>query len=177
MRIGEREYLLTNGKRKHSETIREMEIDDLAAVYHLGEKLFTSEELPILYRTWDSHEVTEFFTADAEYCLVAEVNDTLAGFILANTIIKPGTAWKRYGYLAWIGIDETYQGRGLGERLYRKLEEKLRADGVRMTICDTQAANDRAIRFFEKLGFGDEVEHIWLTKTFKNRRKTPSDKQ
>ena len=149
--------------------IREMEIDDLAAVYHLGEKLFTSQRLPILYRTWDAHEVTEFFTADAEYCLTALIDDNLAGFILANTIIKEGTAWKRYGYLAWIGIDERFQGTGLGERLYRKLEDKFRADGVRMVICDTEAANDRAIRFFEKLGFGDEVEHIWLTKTLRRK--------
>ena len=39
-------------KHKVEVIIREMEIDDLSAVYHLGEKLFTSDEFPILYRTW-----------------------------------------------------------------------------------------------------------------------------
>ncbi len=160
---------MTSVNEKPDIEIREMEIDDLAGVYHLGEKLFTSQRLPILYRTWDAHEVTEFFTSDAEYCLAAECDGMLAGFILANTIIKEGTAWKRYGYLAWIGVDDRFQGTGLGERLYRKLEDKFRADGVRMVICDTEAANDRAIRFFEKLGFGDEVEHIWLTKTLRRK--------
>ena len=38
-----------------------------------------------------------------------------------------------------------------------------------MIICDTEAANDRALRFFEKLGFGDEVKHVWLTKTLRRR--------
>jgi hypothetical protein len=31
--------------------IREMEIDDLAVVFHLGETLFKSSEFPNLYRT------------------------------------------------------------------------------------------------------------------------------
>jgi ribosomal protein S18 acetylase RimI-like enzyme len=162
-----------NGRRKKSEIIRQMEIDDLSVVYHLGEKLFTSEELPILYRTWDAHEVTEYFTSDSEYCLVAEVDSQMAGFIIANTIIKEGTAWKRYGYLAWIGVDEPFQRTGLGDRLYRKLEEKLLADGVRMIMCDTEAGNKGAIKFFEKLGFTGAAEHVWLAKNLRRAGKTP----
>ena len=38
-------------KHKIEVSIRAMEIDDVSAVYHLGEKLFTSDEFPILYRT------------------------------------------------------------------------------------------------------------------------------
>jgi hypothetical protein len=53
-------------KHKIEVIIREMEIDDLSAVYHLGEKLFTSDEFPILYRTWDPYEVTDYFSTDPE---------------------------------------------------------------------------------------------------------------
>ena len=61
-----------NGKRdKATINIRQMEIDDISAVYHLGEELFTSDEFPFLYRTWDSYEVTGYFTSDSDYCLVA----------------------------------------------------------------------------------------------------------
>ena len=158
-----------NGHRRKSETIRQMEIDDLSAVYHLGEKLFTSEELPILYRTWDAHEVTDYFTSDSEYCLVAEVDDKIGGFIIANTIIKEGTAWKRYGYLAWIGVDEEYQRTGMGARLYRKLEEKLLGEGVRIIMCDTEAGNVGAINFFRQLGFSDSAKHVWLSKNLGRR--------
>lgn len=153
-----------NGQSKKREVIRQVEIDDLSAIYHLGEKLFTSDELPILYRTWDAHEVTEYFTSDSEYCLVAEVNDKIVGFIIANTIIKEGTAWKRYGYLAWIGVDESYQRSGLGERLYQRLEELMKKSGVRMMICDTEAGNRGALKFFQKLGFTDSAKHVWLAK-------------
>jgi len=55
--------------------IREMSIDDIAPVYHLGERLFTSELYPYLYRTWDEWEVIGLYNTDPEYCLVAEIEE------------------------------------------------------------------------------------------------------
>jgi ribosomal protein S18 acetylase RimI-like enzyme len=155
-------------KRKKAEIIiRQMEIDDISAVYHLGETLFTSDDYPFLYRTWDPYEVTEYFTSDPDYCLVAEREDKIVGFILGTTIEKEGTAWKKYGYLTWIGIDETFQRTGLGLRLYRKLEEKFQQDGVRMVMADTEASNKEAIAFFKVLGFSSARQHLWLAKTLR----------
>jgi ribosomal protein S18 acetylase RimI-like enzyme len=161
-------------KKKTEITIRQMEIDDISAVYHLGEELFTSEEFPILYRTWDAYEVTDYFSSDPDYCLVAEVDGRIAGFTLANTIEKEGTAWKKYGYLAWIGVDEAFQRSNLGHRLYRKLEEKLLEEGVRMVIADTDVGNKGAIAFFETLGFTDRAKHVWLAKTLRRPAKKAS---
>lgn len=151
-------------------TIRQLEIDDIPSVYHLGEMLFTSEELPILYRTWDPYEVTDYFTSDPDYCLVAEADgERIVGFILATTVEKEGTAWKRYGYLAWLGVDEAFQNTGLGRRLYRELEHRLQADGVRMIIADTQGDNEEAIAFFKAIGFTPRSQHVWLAKTLRRR--------
>ena len=156
------------GNRKKSEVnIGQMEIDDIGSVYHLGEKLFTSEEFPILYRTWDAYEVTDHFTSDPDYCLVAEAQGRVIGFILATTIEKEGTAWKKYGYVSWIGVDETCQRTNLGLRLYRRLEERFKEDGVRMIIADTEANNEGAIAFFKALGFSPSRQHLWLTKTLR----------
>lgn len=152
-------------------TIREMEIDDIPSVYHLGERLFTSEETPILYRTWDPYEVTEYFSSDPEYCLVAEAKGVIVGFTLATTIEKEGTAWKKYGYLVWIGVDEDFQHTGLGRRLYREVERRFRRDGARMVIADTEGDNEKAIAFFRQLGFSSRTDHLWLSKTLKRRSK------
>ena len=157
----------SNKKKKAEINIRQMEIDDISAVYHLGEDLFTSEEFPILYRTWDAYEVTDHFTSDPDYCLVAESEGRVVGFILATTIEKEGTAWKKYGYVSWIGVDETYQRTKLGLRLYRRLEERLREDGVRMVIADTEAENKDAIGFFREMGFSLSRKHVWLAKTLR----------
>jgi ribosomal protein S18 acetylase RimI-like enzyme len=152
-------------KKKFEVNIRQMEIDDIGPVYHLGEQLFTSEEFPILYRTWDAYEVTEHFTTDPDYCLVAESQGQVIGFILATTIEKEGTAWKKYGYLSWIGVSQAFQRTKLGLRLYRRLEEKLLEDRVRMVIADTEADNEGAIDFFKTMGFSSRRHHVWLTKT------------
>jgi ribosomal protein S18 acetylase RimI-like enzyme len=156
-----------NRKKRGEVDIRQMEIDDLSSVYHLGEDLFTSEEFPILYRTWDAYEVTDYFTSDPDYCLVAESEGRVVGFVLATTIEKEGTAWKKYGYLSWIGVAEDYQRTGLARRLYTKLEEEFRKDGVRMVIADTEADNEGAIAFFKTTGFALSARHVWLGKTLK----------
>ena len=82
------------GKSRLSMEIREMEIDDLAVVFHLGERLFTSKKVPTLYRTWDEFEVTGTFQGDKEFCLVAEVDGQTVGFALGTTVTKSRSAWK-----------------------------------------------------------------------------------
>jgi ribosomal protein S18 acetylase RimI-like enzyme len=157
----------SRNNKKVGANIRQMEIDDIGSVYHLGEELFTSEEFPILYRTWDPYEVTDYFSSDPDYCLVAEFQGRVVGFILATTIEKEGTAWKKYGYLSWIGVDEAFQRTDLGHRLYRRLEERLQEEGVRMVIADTEADDEGAIAFFKAMGFSLSREHLWLTKTLR----------
>jgi ribosomal protein S18 acetylase RimI-like enzyme len=162
---------INNAEKKTPEIeIRQMEIDDIPAVYHLGEELFTSEDSPMLYRTWDPYEVVECFASDPEYCLVGEASGKIVGFLLATTFEKEGTAWKKYGYVSWMGIEETLQRANLGRRLYRRMEELLQDDGVRMIIADTEGDNDRAIAFFKAMGFSPRSEHVWLAKTL---QKTP----
>jgi ribosomal protein S18 acetylase RimI-like enzyme len=154
--------------------IRDMDIDDMAAVFHLGEALFTSRELPILYRTWDAYEVTNYFNTDPDFCLVAEENDEILGFALGTTFEKEGSPWK-YGYLAWIGVKEDQQNRGIGKRLYRELERRMKEEGVRMVIVDSEADNKDALVFFQRAGFSVAEEHIWLSKILK--RKGPKSKR
>jgi len=162
-----------NGTKHRLEvTIREMEIDDLSAVYHLGEKLFTSDEFPILYRTWDPYEVTDYFSTDPEYCLVAETeDDRIVGFVLANMIEKEGTAWKKYGYLTWIGVDESFQRTNLGQRLYNKIEDTFQKQGARMVMADTDAENQGALLFLNAMGFSARAQHVWLAKTLQKPSK------
>jgi ribosomal protein S18 acetylase RimI-like enzyme len=162
-----------NGTRHKIEvSIRAMEIDDVSAVYHLGEKLFTSDEFPILYRTWDPYEVTEYFTTESEYCLVAETeDDRIAGFVLANMVEKEGTAWKKYGYLTWIGVDEGFQRTNLGQRLYNKIEDTFQKKGARMVMADTDAENLGALAFLNAMGLSARAQHVWLAKTMHKPRK------
>lgn len=149
-------------KRELELEIREMEIDDIPAVFHLGEQIFTSDTAPTLYRTWDEFEVTSLFNDDPEYCLVAEVDEMTVGFILGTTVTKTKSAWK-YGYIVWLAVVPEWQREGLGGRLFDKLADKMIDDGVRIFMVDTEADNQPALKFFKKKGFGNPEEQIYLT--------------
>lgn len=142
--------------------IREMEIDDLSEVFHLGENLFKAEKVPNMYRTWDPYEVVGLFHSDTEFCLVAELGDNIIGFALGTTIEKSHSAWK-YGYLIWLGIKPEFQRTGIAEKLFRRFKDLMLKSNVRMLLVDTQSENLPALRFFRKLGFGHPQEHIYLT--------------
>ena len=142
--------------------IRLAGIDDLAAIFHLGEKLFRPREVSNLYRTWDEYEVTGLFNSEPEYMLVAEVADSLVGFVLGSVIEKTGTAWN-YGHLVWLGVEEAFARQGVASMLFKAFRELMQENGVRMLIVDTQADNERAVKFFHKKGFSNPIDHVYMT--------------
>jgi len=148
--------------------IREMTIDDLSEVFHIGEEIFTSEYSPVLYRSWDEYEITTLFNSDSELCLVAEADEEILGFALGTTVEKQHSAWK-YGYLVWLGVRRGLQKGGTGERLFRELKRRMVEQGVRMMIIDTDADNEAGIRFFKKQGFGNIQQHVYMTLNLSRR--------
>ncbi len=140
--------------------VRELGIDDIAAIYHLGEELFTSDLYPYLYRTWDEWEVIGLYNTDPEYCLVAEIDGELAGFILGTIITK--ATWT-YGYILWLGVNPKFQRRGVADKLVDKAISRMIEDGARFMLVDTDPANAPALKFFNRKGFGNTREHIFLS--------------
>lgn len=150
--------------------IREITIDDLAAVFHLGEKLFTSDFSPSMYRTWDEYEITTLFNSDSELCLVAEFDGEIVGFALGTTVEKQHSAWK-YGYLVWIGVRPGLQKCGAGHQLFAEIRQRMIDQGVRMIVIDTDADNEAGIGFFKKEGFGNMQKHVYMTLNLSRKRK------
>jgi ribosomal protein S18 acetylase RimI-like enzyme len=163
-------------KRAVGLRIRPLDVDDLAPVFHLGEKLFTATTVPNLYRTWDEFEVVGLFQSDPEYCFVAEIDERLAGFVLGTVISKTRSAWK-YGHLIWMGVDPAFARQGIADRLARHFLEIMLESGVRMLIVDTEADNLPAVEFFRKMGFGNPQEHIYLTLNLSGRQQPTTEKK
>jgi len=143
--------------------IREMELEDIPAVYALGEKVFTADKWPSLYRTWDEYEPVTLFTSDGEFCFVAEKDNKVAGFALGSLIDKRKSAWS-YGYLTWLAVDPTLKRAGIASHLMDAITEAYLKAGARMMIVDTDAENTPAIHFFRRHGFGNEDRHVYLSK-------------
>jgi len=150
--------------------IRRMEIEDLAEVFALGERIFTSKS-PNLYRTWDEYELTEFFLSDSDLCLVAEANAKIVGFILGTTLSKYRSAWT-YGNMTWLGVHNKYRKIGIANKLFNHLIDLMIKKGVRIVVADTEADNKLALDFFKKKGFGKIRKHVYMSMNLDNKSKS-----
>lgn len=143
-------------------TIRPAIIDDLPGIFHLGEKVFTADNLSNLYRTWDEYEVTGLFHSESEHVLVAEVEGRVVGFAMGTVIEKARTAWN-YGHLLWLGVDPDYARLGIASNLFSRFRDLMEGAGARIMMVDTQADNEPAIRFFQRQGFINPTDHVYMT--------------
>ena len=76
----------TNHHKESNIEVRQMEIGDLADVFHLGERLFTADKWPALYRTWDEFEVVSLYASDPDTCFVATGDADVVRWALGNSI-------------------------------------------------------------------------------------------
>jgi ribosomal protein S18 acetylase RimI-like enzyme len=151
----------TRSTRGRDIKIREMNIDDVADVFHLGEELFTFSTFPNMFRTWDEFEVIDFFSSETEFCLVATRKEKIVGFLLSTIIEKRSS--RKYGYLVWFGVDGPVRRKGVASKLFDKMKRIMEKNGVNMIIIDTQADNVEALEFFRKKGFSSPQDHIYLS--------------
>jgi ribosomal protein S18 acetylase RimI-like enzyme len=150
--------------------IRQMQLKDIPAVFELGQALFTAEQLPTLYRSWDEHELVALFDSDEETCLVAEAGDRVVGFALGRMMDKPRSAW-RYGWLEWLGVEPRHKRGGVATRLLNQLTGLFIDRDARIMLVDTDAKNHGALAFFRKNGFGQEIRHVYLSQNLENHPK------
>lgn len=150
--------------------VREMIVEDIAPVFHLGEQLFTADEVQNLHRTWDEYEAVSLFQSETRHCLVAESEGRVVGFALGTVIEKRKSSWT-YGYLLWLGVDPSFQNEGLARRLFRQFKQRMAEDGARILMVDTQADNETAIRFFQRQGFENAEEHIYMSLNIDDERR------
>jgi ribosomal protein S18 acetylase RimI-like enzyme len=152
-------------KSKPRIEIRQMGLENLSDVWHLGEKIFTPSSLQFTYRTWNVDELLSLFYSDPELCLVAQDRKSkkIIGFAIGTILKRPYSPWA-YGYFLWAGVQKTKQKSGIGRRLYRELEKRFKDKGARIVIVDVESNNLAGIRFIKKLGFKEAQKYVWYSK-------------
>ncbi|MGE5462615.1 MAG: GNAT family N-acetyltransferase [Syntrophothermus sp.] len=117
---------------------------DLGALRRLENKVFEKD-------AWSILDLVAVLTWSEVVRLKAVIDNEMVGFVAGDPRPAQNTGW-----IATIGVDPLYQGRGIGRALLRACEAQLKFPTVRLTV---RISNDRAISLYEKEGY--RTVDIW----------------
>ena len=140
--------------------IREAKKTDAEAMIALNERLSRETSFMLLEPEEVSSSIesqTEILQrvsgSEDECLLVAEQNDRLIGFIVANR--RPFSR-VRHCFSIVVGVEELCWGEGLGRRLMSEIESWAISKGANRLELTVLANNSRAIKLYQSCGFSSE---------------------
>lgn len=118
--------------------IQNASIRDLGALRRLENACFKKDAWPLL-------DLIAVLTWPDVVRLKAVENGELIGFVAGDTRSSQGASW-----IATIGVDPRYQGRGIGRALLKACEARVPLPRMKLTV---RMSNQRAISLYEKEGY------------------------
>jgi ribosomal-protein-alanine N-acetyltransferase len=98
---------------------------------------------------YEPEEIAAALLQPRTFCIVAEEQDQVVGFILLQ--------YRRtVGHLITIDLSPAVRRGGLGSRLLEIAENRLRETGVRRLVLEVAINNDAAIAFYSTHGFAKQ---------------------
>lgn len=95
--------------------------------------------------------------------LVAEKEGRLVGYCMAYVEkALPVHKMKEHGYISDLYVEESERGKGLGMELARRALDFFREKVVRAVQITVAVKNEKAQKFWKKLGFADFTRRMWL---------------
>lgn len=119
-------------------------VRDLGALRRLENVCFEKD-------AWSIFDLVAVLTWPEVIRLKAVEDGEMVGFIAGDPRPSQGLGW-----IATIGVDPRYQGRGFGRALLRACEERMKFPRSRLTV---RISNDRAISLYKKEGY--RTVDIW----------------
>lgn len=133
-------------------TIRQARLEDLGALVALCFAHAAFEQMPIADDGQEQRLAQWLFHSPARaWCLVAEAQGTLVGYA---TWSREFSTWRaaEYTHVDCLYLDPAYRGRGLGRTMMAAIAGHDGPGVASHLEWQTPAWNDRAVRFYERLG-------------------------
>ena len=141
--------------------IRKAKLEDLKTIQDLNHALFLSDadKDKKLNHDWPYLETgKEYFKGAIEgktgVCFVAEKDNEIVGY-LAGSIKFDSSIYRqvRRSELENMFVTEECRGQGIGEKLAKKFIDWSKENDVTHTFVSAYWLNERAIKFYKRLGF------------------------
>ena len=91
-----------------------------------------------------------YLRAQGSYCVLAEMGDNVAGFILAE--LAPDE-----GHIITLDVLEEYRRRGIGSLLLGAAEKEATSRGGKRMVLETATTNKAAIALWRKHGYRESA--------------------
>lgn len=137
---------------------------DLASVldfqFEVYETNFPGFHVNQAFRDDYTRDIRRAASDPTEMMLVLEQDGELCGFIwgsLMATLVD-----SRVGYIKNVYVAPHLRGSGQARRLMQAIEDWLWAQGAEKVMLDASVVNERAVSFYEKVGY--DVERVRMVK-------------
>lgn len=132
----------------------------IAAKNHRFSRFYYDGNFPVelcdkFYETWIENSCNNF----ADAVIVADVDGFPAGYITCSLT-------NQTGQIGLLGIEPSFQGKGIGNALLNGSLRWFTGQGVKKTVVVTQGRNISAQRLYQKNGFITADIKLWYHKWF-----------
>ena len=145
---------------------RDATIDDLSRLVEMEQAIIEFERpynLSIKDENVSYYDLIGLIGETDTKLLVVEIEDQIVGSGYAQVrASRPYFKHEWHCYLGFIFIDPDYRGQSLGRRMLDKLIHWGKSQGVITFQLDVYAANQSAVKLYEKLGFKASHEGLKL---------------
>ncbi len=140
--------------------VREAETEDVAKIAELNAALFREDagrRDPFVDQSWPRREGREYFDGlpalESSLCLLAESGGEVVGYLVGYMKEKVSLRPVAVAELESMYVEEGYRGCGIGAKLANEFLRWAADEGADRVSVTAYSANERAIRFYERLGF------------------------
>jgi len=143
-----------------SVTIRHAAEKDVPIIVELNHALFqedAGQRDPFMNLNWPQEEGHEYFSklmrSERGLGLLAEAEGKVIGYLVGYLRHSSSLRPVKMAELESMYVREVYRGQGVGQQLVQKFLEWAKERGVERVSVTAYVANERAVAFYEKLGF------------------------
>jgi len=137
--------------------IRRLKVEDAEEITRIYAEITRQPVEPDFKKVVEEHA-----QSGDEACFVAEHQGNVVGFMISY-ILTAGFGETKSAWIATLGVDPNFMGRGIGASMAQKIFEIYKANGIETVYTTVRWDSTDMLSFFKTLGF-DRSKFINLRK-------------